>query len=377
MSTDVRGERFASNVAGLLPGLLPTTPAPRDPRAAAAWFAEHLYASGQVFDVRQSAELVSAVRAEDASRTAELLRRGADANSRVHLPDLADALRTERSVFPVLWLAAFRGHAGVIHALLAAGADPDAECEGWEAASLVLAGAAHSPHDPCIAIERLFAPPGRPTIAEARARAEPSAMRGNPVVRKPSLALLFRGEVAEPARCLLHAGMAASERERWRDLLQLLLASDADADGRPASALSSISLLAAADLGGELVRAGLFSDFCGRLAENGGALEAKSDFLAGLYLAVLQPGLSDAEQREGFLTLRELGLPLNAPVGQTTAWLPLLLAARHDSVLVRHLLAEKANPYQRNGRGETAMDIARRHGSKKAIQYLVRSVKAR
>ena len=36
-------------------------------------------------------------------------------------------------MFPVLWFAAFRGHAGCVHALLEAGADPDAECEGWEA----------------------------------------------------------------------------------------------------------------------------------------------------------------------------------------------------------------------------------------------------
>jgi len=101
----------------------------------------------------------------------------------------------------------------------------------------------------------------------------------------------------------------------------------------------------------------VFLDAC---AKGGDALQPQSQAMAGLYLGLLKNSVPQVRCLSALQALLEHGLAPAMPLTPSADQWPLHAAARHNCLpVVQVLLVAKADPFARNVRGLTALDVAK------------------
>lgn len=152
---------------------------------------------------------------------------------------------------------------------------------------------------------------------------------------------------AQPTHLLLQRGV-----DIWRELIELLVAQDGFPQEEEAGRMALVGRI--------LAEHGYMKVFLDACAKGGDALQPQSQAMAGLYLGLLKNSVPQVRCLSALQALLEHGLAPAMPLTPSADQWPLHAAARHNCLpVVQVLLVAKADPFARNVRGLTALDVAK------------------
>ncbi|CAE7856942.1 unnamed protein product [Symbiodinium microadriaticum] len=293
------------------------------------------------------AQVGKAVRDGDASALSSLVKANslwAEPNPSVISMELQQKLATGCYRFPLLFTAAYSGAHAVWQLLLREiSSQPQAltqDVEGWTL-PMVLCVAPPAPFSQkdskkllCNLLEVVGqeAHKRRSLLAQCLLLPQDDRWEGDAAV--------------QPLHLLL-------ERENWSELVAFLVEAGGGFphdEAQPRMALVSTVL----------AERGLLGDFLAACAQGGDVPRPQTQAFAGLYLGILKNCVPWVQCLSALQALLKAGLAPSEPLTPSRETWPLHAAGRHNCrAAAQVLLVAKADPFVRNARGQTALDVAK------------------
>jgi len=304
----------------------------------------------------------------DASALAALMRSNAlwaSSNPFVLDEELKSVLGTKRVRFPLLFAAAHAGGDEVWNLLteeaslrgeLRAALEEDVE--GWHLPAIIClepgTAGKRSSKDSAAILRRYF------QLCE-EAKAFPRSLLECCLLQQDSGD--WQGlSVTRPLHLLLSRGA-----EVWKVLIAILVQQAGFPHDEDPARMALVGCL--------LADAGSMDDFFEACREGGDPPKPGTQSFAGLYLGTLKNSVPSARSLAALGTLLSAGLDPRAALTAAKEQWPLHAAARHNRAdVVKALLVASADPFTRNKRGLSAIDVARASRSWAAVSALQRSV---
>jgi len=262
-------------------------------------------------------------------------------------PELQSVLGTTSCRFPLLFVAAFSGEPAIWKYLTELLAKRDQllphlveDVEGW-----------HLPVILCVA------PPSKIQFKDSKRLLQSffHLMGSKKLQQRPiSYCLLLPREehwegdaAAQPMHLLLERGL-----DVWPQLVEMLVREGGFCHEEESGRIALVGRI--------LAERGCMKDFLDACAKGGDAVQPQSQAMAGLYLGVLKSSVPPIRCLSALQALLENGLAPAAPLTPSADQWPLHAAARHNCLpVVKVLLVAKADPFARNVRGLTALEVAK------------------
>ncbi|CAE7039256.1 unnamed protein product [Symbiodinium sp. CCMP2456] len=147
------------------------------------------------------------------------------------------------------------------------------------------------------------------------------------------------------------------ERENWSELVAFLV--EAGGGFPHDEAQPRMALVSAV-----LAERGLLGDFVAACAQGGDVPRPQTQAFAGLYLGILKNCVPWVQCLSALQALLKAGLAPSEPLTPSRETWPLHAAGRHNCrAAAQVLLVAKADPFVRNARGQTALDVAKANRS--------------
>jgi len=268
-------------------------------------------------------------------------------NPSIIAPELQSVLGTTSCRFPLLFVAAFSGEPAIWNYLTELLAKRDQllphlveDVEGW-----------HLPVILCLA------PPSKIQSKDSKRLLQSffHLMGSKKLQQRPiSYCLLlpreehWEGDAAgQPMHLLLERGS-----DVWPQLVEMLVREGGFCHEEESGRIALVGRI--------LAERGCMKDFLDACAKGGDAVQPQSQAMAGLYLGVLKSSVPPIRCLSALQALLENGLAPAAPLTPSADQWPLHAAARHNCLpVVKVLLVAKADPFARNVRGLTALEVAK------------------
>ncbi|CAE7449605.1 unnamed protein product [Symbiodinium natans] len=267
----------------------------------------------------------------------------AEPNPTVISWELQQKLATRCYRFPLLFMAAYSGALAVWQLLLReVSGQPEAlteDVEGWTLPMLL-----------CMAPPALFGEKDSKKLLSCLLEVSRREAWDRPFLAQCLLLPQdehWEGDAsAQPVHLLL-------ERENWPDLVAFLVESGGGFphdEEQPRMALVSAVL----------AERGLLGDFLAACEKGGDVPRPQTQAFAGLYLGILKKCVPWVQCLTALQALLKAGLAPTHPLTSSQESWPLHAAARHNCrAAAQVLLVAKADPFARNARGQTALEVAK------------------